>query len=130
MKLSKKILAILLSTVWISLSEFVRNQLLLKSYWTSHYKNMGLVFPTEPINGAIWGVWSLVFAIVIFILSRSYKLWQTTLLSWVIGFLMMWLVIGNLGVLPYSILYAAIPLSLLEAFIATVIVKRVCRNKE
>jgi len=48
-------LPILLSTVWIGISEFVRNEFLLKYYWTRHYEGFGLVFPAEPINGALWG---------------------------------------------------------------------------
>ncbi|MCB0657589.1 MAG: hypothetical protein KDC57_15690 [Saprospiraceae bacterium] len=123
-----KLLPVLLATLWISLSEFVRNEYLLKSYWTSHYSQLGLTFPSAPVNGAIWGVWSLVFALVIFVLARKFSQWQTTLLAWVIGFVMMWLVIGNLAVLPFGILPAAIPLSLLEAFLATWIVRQFQRK--
>ena len=125
MKFLKNIfLPILLATIWISLSEFSRNQFLLNTYWTKHYAELGLVFPSAPINGAIWGIWSLVYAIVIFIISRKFSMLQTTIISWIIGFVMMWLVIGNLGVLPYGILIYAIPLSILESFIATMIVKK------
>jgi hypothetical protein len=129
--LKKTIVPILLATVWISISEFVRNELLVKSYWTGHYKKLGLVFPSEPINGALWGLWSLLFAVAIFIISRKFSLIQSTLLSWFVGFVLMWVVIGNLGVLPNGLLYIAVPLSLLEAFLATVIiVKMSCSSKE
>ncbi|MCB0424973.1 MAG: hypothetical protein KDD13_10080, partial [Mangrovimonas sp.] len=67
--LKNTILPILLATVWISISEFVRNEFLLKSYWTDHYESMGLIFPSESINGAVWGIWSLCFAIGIYIIS-------------------------------------------------------------
>ena len=117
-------LPVFLATVWISISEFARNEFLLKHFWSQHYQNMGLAFPSEPVNGAVWGIWSLVFALVIFILSNKFGLWQTTFLSWVIGFVMMWLVIGNLGVLPYPILYFAVPLSLLEVGLATLIINK------
>jgi len=120
--LKKTILPILLATIWISVSEFLRNELLVKSYWTEHYKNLGLVFPSEPINGAMWGLWSLLFAIAIFIISKKFTLIQTTLLSWFVGFVLMWVVIGNLGVLPNGLLYIAVPLSLLEAFLAAFII--------
>lgn len=123
--LKTTILPILLATVWISLSEFVRNEFLLKSYWTAHYENMGLIFPSEPVNGAMWGVWSLLFAIAIFILSRKFTLWQTTFLAWGVGFVLMWVVTGNLGVLPYGILVYAVPLSLLEAFWASWIIRKI-----
>ncbi|KAA3636754.1 MAG: hypothetical protein DWQ02_07735 [Bacteroidetes bacterium] len=118
------ILPILLATIWISLSEFVRNEFLFKSYWTGHYEQMGLVFPSEPVNGAIWGLWSLLFAIAIYIISGKFKLGQTTLLAWLVGFVLMWVVTGNMGVLPYRILIYAIPLSLLEVFLAAYIIKK------
>ncbi|MBZ5855549.1 hypothetical protein [Flavihumibacter profundi] len=122
--LKKIILPILLATIWISISEFARNEFFVKSYWTRHYVKLGLVFPAEPINGAIWGLWSFLFAIVIFIIARKFTLLETTLLSWFAGFVLMWVVLGNMGVLPKGILYIAIPLSLLEAFIASFIIKK------
>lgn len=122
--LKKVILPILLATIWISISEFVRNELLFNSYWTDHYKGLGLVFPADPINGAMWGVWSLLFAIAIYIMAAKFNLMQTTFLSWFTGFVLMWVVTGNMGVLPYSILIYAIPLSLLEAFVASLIIKK------
>ena len=124
MNFKKTILPILVSTIWISISEFVRNEFLIKSYWVQHYQSLGLTFPSEPINGAIWGLWSLIFAIAIFIIAKRFSLIETAFLSWVVGFVMMWVVIGNLGVLPLSILPVAIPLSLLEAFLAAWLIKK------
>ena len=123
------ILPILLATIWISVSEFVRNEYLVKSYWTKHYQDLGLTFPSEPINGAMWGIWSLLFAIVIYILAKKFTLLRTTILAWFIGFVMMWVVIGNLGVLPYGLLLYAIPLSILESFIAVWIIKKLSKSE-
>jgi hypothetical protein len=122
------ILPVLLSTIWISISEFVRNEYLAKSFWTKHYQDLGLVFPSEPVNGAVWGIWSLLFAISIFIIAKKFTLIQTTFLTWFLAFLMMWVVLGNLGVLPFGLLAYAIPLSILESFIASLIIKSF-RNK-
>jgi hypothetical protein len=120
----KTVLPIFLATIWISISEFARNEFLLKSYWTEHYESMGLVFPSEPLNGVVWGLWSLLFAIAIFILSKKFGLLQTTLLAWFVGFVLMWVVTWNMGVFPLSILWFAFPLSLLEAFWAAWIIKK------
>ncbi|MBK7631966.1 MAG: hypothetical protein IPJ23_14910 [Ignavibacteriales bacterium] len=122
--IKKTVLPILLSTIWISISEFVRNELLVKSYWIEHYHKLGLVFPSEPINGAVWGLWSLLFAISIFIISKKFSLLETFLFSWFVGFVLMWVVIGNLNVLPFGVLVYAIPLSLLEAFVAAFIINK------
>ncbi len=108
-------LAILAAWIWILLSEFVRNSLLFHGLWEAHYQSRGLTFPNGPINGVIWAVWSLVFAGLIYILSRRSSFIQTFGLSWTYGFVLMWLVIGNLGVLPFGLLWFAIPLSLIEA---------------
>jgi hypothetical protein len=85
---------------------------------------MGLVFPADPVNGAIWGLWSLLFAVAIFIIAKKFTLIETTFLSWFVGFVLIWVVAGNLGVFPFGILYIAIPLSLLEAFLAAFIIKK------
>jgi hypothetical protein len=122
--LKKTVLPIFLATIWISISEFVRNEFLIKSFWTKHYQDLGLSFPAEPINGAVWGIWSLLFACLIFIVAKKFSLLQTTFLAWLVGFVMMWVVIGNLGVLPYGLLAYAIPLSIFESYIASFIVKK------
>jgi len=119
----KTILPILCAAVWISVSEFLRNELFFKSYWTGHYEGLGLVFPSEPLNGAVWGLWSLLFAVAIFIIAKRFSLLQTALLSWFVGFVLMWAVIWNLNVLPEGLLYFAVPLSLLETFLAAWIIK-------
>jgi len=126
----KIILPILLATTWISISEFARNEFLLKSYWTNHYEKLGLVFPSEPINGAVWGIWSLCFAIAVFIIAKKFSLLQTTLLSWFVGFVLMWISSGNVGVLPFGILPFAIPLSFLEAFLASFIIVKLSEVKK
>lgn len=117
--MKKTLLPILLASAWISISEFLRNSIFLHSHWVEHYQNLGLIFPESPINGITWGIWSICFACVIFILSKKYTLLQTTLISWFIGFALMWIVLANLSVLPFAILPLAIPLILLEAFVAS-----------
>jgi hypothetical protein len=121
--IKETILPVFLATIWISLSEFVRNEFLVKSFWIKHYSELGLSFPSGPVNGAVWGIWSLLFAILIFIISKKFTMIQTTLLSWFAAFVMMWVVIGNMDVLPYGLLSYAIPLSILETFIASLIIK-------
>lgn len=122
--IKKTLLPVLLAAIWISISEFVRNEFLFKSYWTEHYQSLGLVFPSDPVNGAMWGLWSLLLAMLIYILAKRFTLAETTLIAWLAAFVMMWVVIANLDVLPGRLLYAAVPLSLLEAFVATWIVNK------
>ncbi len=124
MNFKNTILPVLAATLWISFSEFFRNEVLAKHYWTNHYESLGLVFPSEPVNGAVWGLWSLFFAMAIFILSKKFSLLQTTFLSWFVGFVLMWVVVWNMGVFPLKLLWIAVPLSLLEAFVASLIIRQ------
>jgi hypothetical protein len=120
----KGILAVVLAGVWVNASEFFRNMVLLNSYWVSHYKSLGMIFPAEPVNGMIWGVWGFLYAWSIYLTSRRFSLVETALLSWLVGFVLMWLVIFNLNVLPRGLLLFAVPLSLLEAFVGALICKK------
>ncbi len=127
MIMKKLMLPIFASTIWISVSEFVRNDELVKSQWVAHYQTLGLTFPNTASNGLVWGLWSLAFAILIYIILQKFSLLQTIFISWFAAFVLMWLTIGNLGVLPYGILWAAIPLSLLETAIAAWITMRLSK---
>jgi hypothetical protein len=127
MIMKKTAVPIFVATLWIGLSEFARGSFLLRPYWVDHYAGLGLVFPEKPVNGALWGVWSLLFAVAVYIISRRFTLIQTALLAWFVGFVLMWVVIGNLGVLPRGVMPFAVPLSLLEAFVAAFIVKRLSK---
>ena len=128
---SRDIITIIIAGIWINASEFFRNEILLKSYWAGHYQTLGLTFPSEPINGMVWVLWGFLFAVAIFIFSGKFNLLHTTLLSWFVGFVLMWLVTWNLSVLPISILIYAIPLSLLEAFVgAYICIKMVPKDRK
>jgi hypothetical protein len=120
--LKNTIIPVLSATLWISISEFIRNELIVRSFWIKHYESLGLSFPSGPVNGAVWGVWSLLFAVAIYIIALKFNLIETTLLSWFVGFILMWIVAGNMGFLPYGILIVAVPLSLIEAFLASFII--------
>ena len=115
---SRPVLAVILAGFWVSGSEFFRNEILLKPHWLQHYDSLGVDYPSAPVNGMIWVLWSFLFALAVYWLSRKFTLLETALFSWFVGFVWMWLVIGNLGVLPFSILPLAVPLSLLEVFLA------------
>lgn len=122
------VLAIIAATLWISISEFLRNEILLKNFWLDHYKSLSVEFPSAPVNGAVWGVWSLLLAVLIYFLLKKNSLRETIMLAWLSAFVMMWVVIGNLSVLPTKILIFAIPLSLLEIYLAALIIDRIKRT--
>ena len=124
----RNIIAVILTGIWVNVSEFFRNEVLLKTYWINHYRSLGMTFPSEPLNGMIWVAWGFLFAIAIYIISRKFDLIKTTLISWFMAFVLMWIVTWNLNVLPSAILIYAVPLSLLEAFIGSYICIKMSPN--
>lgn len=124
----KSLLAVILAGVWINLSEFFRNQFVLEERWAAHFQSLGMAFPSNMLNGIVWVVWGFSLAVAVFVLSRKFTLVLTTLLAWLLGFVMMWLVLWNLRVLPPGIILYAAPLSLLEAFVASYICHSVSRT--
>lgn len=125
-----QLFAILITTVWSVLSEFFRNELLFKQVWVDHFQSLGLAFPSAPVNGANWGFWSLTFVLGLRIILTRFSLVSGALLAWLMGFVLMWLVTGNLLVLPFSLLVYAIPLSLLEVFVAAWLLLKLTRQPE
>ena len=118
------ILAVAVSGIWINTSEFARNEVLFKHYWLEKYDSLGLVFPSATVNNVMWGVWGFVLAGCVVFLARRLTLIGTTLLAWVMAFLMMWIVIWNLNVLPGRLLSAALPWSIVEVAVAVLIAKK------
>jgi hypothetical protein len=117
-------LAIFISGIWILASEYFRNVFLFGDVWVKHYEQIGAVYNTSPVNGFVWFIWSMLFAYAIYFIFQKYSLYETLLFSWLTGFVLMWLVIGNLNVLPFGILPYAIPLSLLEIYVAILILQK------
>jgi hypothetical protein len=116
---------VMLTGIWVNASEFLRNEVLLKSYWVNHYHSLGMTFPSASKNGIIWVVWGFLFATAIYLISRRFNLVQTALISWFMAFVLMWVVTLNLNVLPIAILIYAVPLSLLESFIGSYICMKI-----
>jgi hypothetical protein len=119
----------MLTGIWVNASEFFRNEILLKKYWVDYYKSLGMTFPSAPLNGVVWIVWGFLFGLAIYLISRKFSLMQTALISWLMAFVLMWIVTWNLNVLPIAILVYGVPLSLIEAFIGSYICKKISPNK-
>ena len=123
----KTVLAVVVAGFWVGLCEFARNQFVLVVQWQNHYRGMGLEFPSRPVNGMMWMVWSFLMAGTAFAISRRFSLWQTTFIAWVMGYVMMWVVIWNLSVLPVGTLPIAVPFSFVEALGAAFICRKLAR---
>jgi hypothetical protein len=122
--MKKTILPITIAGIWITVSEFVRNEFLFKNYWINHFDSLGLRFETLPLNGILWMIWSFILAYVIYKLLQKFSFRETLFLAWLTAFVMMWITIYNLQVLPLRLLLFAVPLSVVEVAIAEVIIKK------
>jgi hypothetical protein len=121
--MKKSILKIALAGIWITFSEFLRNELIFKSYWVDHFQSLGLEFKTLPVNGIFWMVWSFLLAYVIYKLMKVFSIKETIMVSWIAAFVMMWITVFNLQVLPLTLLIFAVPLSLVEVGVGVMIIK-------
>ncbi len=124
----KNILPILLAGIWINIFETIRWELIIKTFWIEQYTNLGLTFPQGLKNNITWMIWGFLFAAIIFVLLKKFTAIQTALIAWFTMFVMMWLVIWNIGILPVGLLWSNAPLSLVEAYIAALICKRFAKN--
>jgi hypothetical protein len=115
----------LIAGIWINASEFLRNELILKQYWLQKYQTLGQSFPSAPVNAALWVVWGFLLAGVIAFLARRQTFVETMLISWIFAFLMMWVVIWNLNVLPVGLLPVAAPWSMGEVAVAVLITRKI-----
>lgn len=127
--MKKNALAVFLAGTWIGAWEFLRNELLFKFMWLEHYAELGVIFPSQMINNAVWGIWSFLLAgMLVFLWRQGIGFWKAVLFSWVMAFVLMWLTIGNLAVLPFSLLIPAVPLSMIEIIVALGIISRVLKR--
>ena len=125
--MNKFLLAIVASGMWINASEFLRNEVLLKHYWLNKYAELGQTFPAAPVNNALWVLWGFLLAGMITFLARKLTFMETLLTTWVLAFLLMWVVIWNLNVLPHGLLIVAGPWSLGEIAGAIWITRKMAR---
>jgi hypothetical protein len=115
---------VLLLAVWINLSESVRWILYSKPQIDARFQSIGLTLPNNAISGILWMIWGGIIAFMIFIVSQKFTLVQTALFIWVGVFVMHWILLWNYAMLPLGILPVAVPLSLIEIFIAALIAKK------
>lgn len=63
------------------------------------------MYPTKIIrsiesyqeNSGLWGIWSFILAFTIYLVSRKFNWLESALISWLMSFVLMWVVIGNMG---------------------------------
>jgi len=127
--LKKAIWKILLVSIWINIFETLRWMLFAKPEIDMHFKAANLVLPNEPINNLLWLIWGIIIAVMIFIVSKKFKVLQTTFIVWITVYVMHWIALWNMAVLPINILWLAVPLTFINVLIG-VLISKYFHNKE
>jgi hypothetical protein len=116
--------AVLAAGLWMTLVQFVQNQLLFLGLWQDLFRSHGQLFATAPLNGMLWTVWSLLHAYLVRELLATRRFGQAVFGAWLISFVMMWCALYNLQALPLQLLLAAVPISLGATYLSAKIIVR------
>ena len=122
-------LAVAASGVWMNASEFIRNELVIKHVWVGGFEEIGLSFPSAPVNGLVWVVWAFIFCAVLAALNMRFNVLKSAIICWVTGFGLLWIAMWNIGILPKGLLYWAVPWSFVEVYVAAFICSRIVANE-
>ena len=128
--LKKAIWEILLVSIWINIFETLRWMLFAKPEIDMHFKAANLVLPNEPINNLLWLIWGIIIAVMIFIVSKKFKVLQTTFIVWITVYVMHWIALWNMAVLPINILWLAVPLTFINVLVGALISKYFQSNEK
>jgi hypothetical protein len=120
----KAIWQILLVSLWINFFETLRWMLFAKPDIDMHFKAINLVLPNEPVNNILWLIWGIIIAVMIFIISKKFKVLQTTFIVWIIVYVTHWIALWNFSVLPINVLWLAVPLTFINIFVGALICGR------
>lgn len=117
--------------IWINASEIARYFWVVRPMLQDAFPGQSHVAPMSWAIFAIWGVWDLVLIVGAtgffwLWLEKFGRDWRQIILA-SLGFTMtvfglIWLGIANMGLAPYSLMLAALPLAWLEQVIACFIV--------
>ena len=115
---------ILLVSLWINIFETLRWMLFAKPDIDMHFKVANIVLPNQPINNILWLIWGIIIAVMIYIISKKFKVLQTTFIVWITVYVMHWIALWNFAVLPINILWLAIPLTFINVLVGAFICTR------
>ena len=125
------VMAVMVNFVWINISEVARYFLLVRPMLQAAFPDRAEVAPMNWGIFALWGVWDVILIIAA---TGFYYLWlakfgstwrQVFIASGSFTFTifgLIWLGVANMGLAPYSLLFAALPPAWIEQAIAALIV--------
>jgi hypothetical protein len=76
----------------------------------------------------MWVAWSFLLAGCVIYLSRKLSFFGAVMITWIFAFVMMWVVMWNLSVLPTGLLSVAVPWSFVEVIVAVLIARLILKK--
>ena len=119
----KAICQVIILSIWINLAETIRWIAFAKPYFVSQYQNMNIEPPSGPLYLIIWFVWGVLVALLIFIISQKFSYLKATFIIWFSVFSGVWIMLINLRIVTFPILFAIAAFCFIEIFIGTLISK-------
>jgi hypothetical protein len=119
----KAIWQVIILSIWINAAETIRWIVFAKPYFISHYQKMNIEPPSGPLYLIIWFVWGVLLALLIYIISRKFSLIETTIIIWLSVYSGIWIMLFNLSLVTFQILFAIAAFCFIEIFIGSLISK-------
>ncbi|MGL4805001.1 MAG: hypothetical protein ACRCX5_12095 [Bacteroidales bacterium] len=121
----RSFISIICVSTWISISEYIRNEILYRQEWIDQYEKTGLLFPEREY---MWILWALLYACFILALTLKFSRWKSIIITWLTGILLMWLTIGYNGTIPLNIFIGILPLSFIESAVSVYLFGLIRKN--
>jgi hypothetical protein len=119
----KAIWQVFILSIWINIAETIRWIAFSKPYFVSHTQNMNVEQPSGPLYLIIWFVWGILVALLIYIISQKFSYLKATFIIWFSVFSGVWIMLINLRIVTFPILFAIAAFCFIEIFIGTLICK-------
>ena len=119
----KAIWQVIILSIWINLAETIRWMAFSKPYFVSHAQNMNIEQPSGPLYLIIWFVWGILVALLIYIISQKFSFLKATFIIWFSVFSGVWIMLINLRIVTFPVLFVIAAFCFIEILIGTLISK-------
>ena len=119
----KAIWQVIILSIWINVAETIRWIVFAKPYFISQYQKMNIEPPSGPLYLIIWFAWGVLLALLIYIISRKFSLIETTIIIWLSVYSGIWIMLFNLSLVTFPILFTIAAFCFIEIFVGSLISK-------
>jgi hypothetical protein len=121
MGLKSSLTPIIAGWVWISGCEYGINQVWLKSQWDDYFGAIGVTYPGDITNLALWAGWCLAYAIAMRMMLARFGALFAGIITWILVFGLTMISLSNFGMMDTEMLKLFAMGSLAEAISAALV---------